>query len=70
MDYEAMDKAASFYSRVARESKPSWTIEDVCIALQCSTPITEGDLQGLVRLCDTWSIRCNVEEEEFWRNLL
>ena len=70
MDYEAMDKAASFYCQVARDSKPNWSIEDVCIALHCSMPITDEDMKGLVRLCDTWSIRCNLDQEPVWNNHL
>jgi hypothetical protein len=70
MDYEAIDKAASFYCKVAQDSKPTWSVEDVCIALRHPMPATDNDLKGLIRLCDTWSIRCNIDQDPVWQNCL
>ena len=70
MDYEAIDKAASFYCTVASKSQSTWSIEDVCRALHHPMPVTDSDLRGLVRLCDTWSIRCNIDQDPIWHSYL
>ena len=70
MDYDSMDRWASKCVKAAIESQEKpFTILEACEAIGIEPPTSEDNLASLKAICRVWSIRVNVQDETFWKDL-
>lgn len=68
-DREGFDKHAGRMAALAIRSKAEQlTIQD--IGNEIGHPVSEDDLRLFIKMCDHWGIRCNVDDESWWKQVV
>lgn len=74
-DRESFDRLACRRAYAAEDSRKAnsgrgFTILEACDAADYPYPVSENDLRGFCRMTDTWGIKVNVEQEQWFKDLL
>ncbi len=58
------DKLAGKRAQCALDSqKESMTVMEICEAASYPPPVSAADWKAFVRMCSTWGIHCNIDQE-------